>query len=233
VFREGLEAGVDRDELLAAMFGKEGADDLSGTEAEYRDKIIAKLEEIAREQSADVQKGVALYESAQQQYERGSYRRTLELTEEALNNLRRASLEGGRVLIFKAMALDALGRETEAAEVYKDLESHPLTTIRKQAEELLYILEAPRLQISPDERVSIPDMSNLEKNDPRKRRSNGPIRSRPAPARKKEKELNWQEKFARDYKVPLPEQLKNKYVLVATVVLAAGVAFWSASEVGK
>jgi len=46
------------------------------------------------------------------------------------------------MLIFKAMALDALGRETEAAEVYKDLEeSHPLTTIRKQAEELLYILE--------------------------------------------------------------------------------------------
>jgi len=216
------------------MFGKEDPDGLSGAEAEYRDKIIAKLEEIAREQSADVQKGVALYESAQRQYERGSYRRTLELTEEALNNLRRGSLEGGRVLIFKAMALDALGRETEAAEVYKDLEeSHPLTTIRKQAEELLYILEAPRLQISPDERVSIPDMSNLEKNDPRKRRSNGPMRSRPAPARKKEKELNWQEKFARDYKVPLPEQLKNKYVLVATVVLVASVAFWSASVVGK
>ena len=234
VFREGLEAGIDRDELLAAMFGKEDPDGLSGAEAEYRDKIIAKLEEIVREQSADVEKGVALYESAQRQYERGSYRRTLELAEEALKNLRGGSLEGGRVLIFKAMALDALGRETEAAEVYKSLEeTHPLTTIRKQAEELLYILEAPRLKIGADERVSIPDMSNFEKNDPKRRRGRAPVRRQAAPGGKKEKELNWQDKFAKEYKVPLPEQLKNKYVQVMTVVLVVGVAFWSATVVGK
>jgi len=151
-----------------------------------------------------------------------------------MGNLRGGSLEGGRVLIFKAMALDALGRETEAAEVYKSLEeTHPLTTIRKQAEELLYILEAPRLKIGADERVSIPDMSNFEKNDPKRRRGRAPVRIQAAPGGKKEKELNWQDKFAKEYKVPLPEQLKNKYVQVMTVVLVVGVAFWSATVVGK
>tara|TARA_B100001094_G_C18070645_1_gene739841 strand:- start:578 stop:1228 length:651 start_codon:yes stop_codon:yes gene_type:complete len=214
------------------MFDKPDGQELGGAEAEYRDKIVEKLEEIAKQQSEDVEAGVRLYEQAQRQYEKGRYRRTLELSEEALENLLAGSLEGGRVLIFKAMALDALGRETEAAAVYKELEeTHPLTTIRKQAEELLYILEAPRLQISPEERVTIPDMSSMEKNDPRKRRSVGPVNRRPVKRREK-KELSWEEKFARDYKVPLPQQLKNKYVLVATVVLVVCIASWSASVVG-
>ena len=213
------------------MFDKLDGQELSGAEAEYRDKIVKKLEEIAMQQSEDVEAGVRLYEQAQRQYEKGRYRRTLELSEEALQNLRAGSLEGGRVLIFKAMALDALGSETEAAAVYKELEeTHPLTTIRKQAEELLYILEAPRLQVSPEERVSIPDMSGMEKND-RKRRSAGPVNRRPVKRREK-KELTWEEKFQKDYKVPLPHQLKNKYVLVATAVLVVCIASWSASVVG-
>ena len=53
--------------------------------------------------------------------------------------------------------VQACGQEKECISLYKHIEkTHPNSKIRKQAYELRYIMEAPRLQISEDERVKIP-----------------------------------------------------------------------------
>lgn len=51
----------------------------------------------------------------------------------------------------------ACGRSEDCIELYKYLEvAHPSRRLQKQAYELRYIMEAPKLELSPDERVSIP-----------------------------------------------------------------------------
>ena len=61
--------------------------------------------------------------------------------------------------------LQACGKEEECLEVYRTLEkSHPVPAIRRQATGLRYIMEAPKLEISPEERVSIPLMTDLQAN---------------------------------------------------------------------
>ena len=64
---------------------------------------------------------------------------------------------GVQIQIWLTLGYDANGQRAEALELYKKLEDeHPLKEIRKQAAELRYILEAPELEISAEERVSIP-----------------------------------------------------------------------------
>ena len=51
----------------------------------------------------------------------------------------------------------ACGQEQECLDLYKSLEAtHPSAQIKKQAANLRFILEAPRLKLRPDERVSVP-----------------------------------------------------------------------------
>lgn len=51
----------------------------------------------------------------------------------------------------------ACGREQECIATYKWLEdNHPVPKVKKQAADLRYIMEAPKLELSPDERVTIP-----------------------------------------------------------------------------
>lgn len=62
-------------------------------------------------------------------------------------------------------ALQACGREDDCLSVYRAVEkSHPLPAIRRQAADLRYIMEAPRLQINPEERVQIPVLTDLDVN---------------------------------------------------------------------
>ena len=56
--------------------------------------------------------------------------------------------------------MQACGREKECIQLYKNVErSHPAKKVRKQAADLRFILEAPRLTVSPDERVQVPLLS--------------------------------------------------------------------------
>ena len=67
------------------------------------------------------------------------------------------SLLGGRIQIYLALSLDAYGQRDKALDIYAYLESvHPEKSIRKQAEELRFILEAPRMEIGENERVDVP-----------------------------------------------------------------------------
>lgn len=63
------------------------------------------------------------------------------------------------------MAYQATGREEECISLYKSLEdTHPIPAIRRQAADLRYIMEAPKLEISEDEKIKLPLLEDVEKN---------------------------------------------------------------------
>lgn len=60
--------------------------------------------------------------------------------------------------------MQACGREQDCIQVYKTVEqTHPVTAIKKQAAELRFIMEAPKLQLRPEERISLPLLDNLDR----------------------------------------------------------------------
>ena len=55
------------------------------------------------------------------------------------------------------MAYEANNRHADCIALYKQLERHhPSVSIRRQASELRYILQAPKLKITQEEMVTIP-----------------------------------------------------------------------------
>lgn len=62
-----------------------------------------------------------------------------------------------QIQIWLAMAYEANNRHSDCIALYQQLEKkHPSISIRRQAAELRYILQAPKLKISQDEMVTIP-----------------------------------------------------------------------------
>jgi hypothetical protein len=61
------------------------------------------------------------------------------------------------VVLWCFYTSQACGKEQECIDLYKALEgTHPNPAIRRQAANLRFILEAPKLKLGPDERVSVP-----------------------------------------------------------------------------
>ena len=66
-----------------------------------------------------------------------------------------------QIQIWLAMAYDANRRHKDCIALYKSLEkTHPMISIRKQAADFRYIAEAPKLKISNDEVVTIPQIGS-------------------------------------------------------------------------
>ena len=62
-----------------------------------------------------------------------------------------------QIQIWLAMAYEANNRHADCIALYKQLERHhPSVSIRRQASELRYILQAPKLKITQEEMVTIP-----------------------------------------------------------------------------
>lgn len=62
-----------------------------------------------------------------------------------------------QIQIWLAMAYEANNRHKDCKDLYQQLEKkHPSASIRHQAAELRYILQAPKLKISEEEMVTIP-----------------------------------------------------------------------------
>lgn len=64
---------------------------------------------------------------------------------------------GFQIQIWLAMAYEANNRHGECIALYRQLEkTHPSVSIRRQAADLRYILQAPKIKISQEEMVTIP-----------------------------------------------------------------------------
>jgi hypothetical protein len=64
---------------------------------------------------------------------------------------------GGDIQIQLALAMAANRKEEECISMFKHLEeTHPVRAIQKQAGNLRFIMEAPKLEIGEDEKVQVP-----------------------------------------------------------------------------
>ncbi|OQU89004.1 hypothetical protein SORBI_3002G132400 [Sorghum bicolor] len=131
------------------------------SEEEKRERVRRELQKVAKEQAERRETAKQMFELGQRAYGKGMYGRSIEFLEAALTIIRPSSLLGGEIQIWLAMAYEANRRHKDCIALYKELEStHPMINIRRQAAELRYILEAPKLKISNDEVVTIPQIGS-------------------------------------------------------------------------
>lgn len=127
------------------------------TEEEKRERVRRELEKVAKEQAERRETAKLMFELGQKAYEKGMYARAIEFLEAALTIIPRPTLFGGEIQIWLAMAYEANNRHRDCIALYQQLEKkHPSPGIRRQAAELRYILQAPKLKISKEEMVTIP-----------------------------------------------------------------------------
>ncbi|XP_041013149.1 uncharacterized protein LOC121256421 [Juglans microcarpa x Juglans regia] len=127
------------------------------TEEEKRMRVKKELEKVAKEQAEQRATAQLMFELGQKAYGKGMYGRAIEFLEGALTIIPRPTLFGGEIQIWLAMAYEANNRHADCIDLYQQLErKHPSVSIRRQAAELRYILQAPKLKISQEEMVTIP-----------------------------------------------------------------------------
>ncbi|KAI7839933.1 hypothetical protein COHA_006327 [Chlorella ohadii] len=212
---------MDADELVAQQLGAETPGQLSDVQGQYREAIKQKLAERAEELRREKEAKAAKFGAGKLAYERGQYPASARLLEQALNEEGPFTQLGGEIQLWLALAYQACGREEDCLATYRTLEkTHPLPAIRRQAADLRYIMEAPKLQISPDERVQIPVLTDLDVN----RGNRAPV-ARPRPPVKRKVEKTWDEEFWENYTGP--RIMTNKYVWAAAAVVATLAAVYS------
>lgn len=188
-------------------------------EEEQRRQLQERLAQQVRDEAAKQRKADALYTMGKLAYEQGAYKNSVTALEEAMEILSPNSEAGGEAQLWLALAYEACQRNDEALNLYQKLEnSHPMPQIRKQAADLRYIFEAPKLKIGENERVKVPVLDEVDKYG-----SNRPVTRR---VQRKKIELTLEERVMRDYKPPI--KIPNKYILVASTVVTLGVAYYSA-----
>ncbi|KAL7093754.1 hypothetical protein ACP275_11G059500 [Erythranthe tilingii] len=151
---EELQYKVDQE--FGAGGGGNGQPD-DETEEQKRMRVKKELEKVAKEQAERRKTAQLMFDLGQKAYGRGMYGRAIEFLEGALTIIPRPTLFGGEIQIWLAMAYEASNRHADCIDLYKQLErKHPSVSIRRQASELRYILQAPKLKISQEEMVTIP-----------------------------------------------------------------------------
>ncbi|KNA12493.1 hypothetical protein SOVF_125240 [Spinacia oleracea] len=150
-------------EELQGRIDDEGSDGsgVDETEEEKKMRVRKELEKVAKEQAERRATAQLMFELGQKAYGRGMYKRSIEFFEAALTIIPRPTLFGGEIQIWLAMAYEANSRHADCIALYKKLEKgHPSVSIRRQAAELRYILEAPKIKITQEEMVTIPLIGN-------------------------------------------------------------------------
>jgi hypothetical protein len=89
------------------------------------------------------------YQAGREALEHGQYRRSIQHLEAANQLVATSSRLGGEVQMWLVSAYQAAGRLPEARSLCQKLTKHNHPDIRKQSKQVLYILDAPRLQRSP------------------------------------------------------------------------------------
>lgn len=131
--------------------------DVDETEEEKKMRVRKELEKVAKEQAERRATAKLMYELGQKAYGRGMYKRAIEFFEAALTIIARPTLFGGEIQIWLAMAYEANNRHADCIALYQQLEKgHPSVSIRRQAAELRYIMQAPKIKITQEEMVTIP-----------------------------------------------------------------------------
>lgn len=96
---------------------------------------------------------------------RGEYKEAVKMFTQATVNAPGGltGRRGGQYAVYLAQALQAANRRDDAARLLQKCEAHPDQDVRKIAESVLYIMQAPELKLDADQFVSItmPDEDDM------------------------------------------------------------------------
>ncbi|PSF37416.1 hypothetical protein C7H19_09585 [Aphanothece hegewaldii CCALA 016] len=107
------------------------------------------------------------FEAGRAAFERGEYRLSVQLFEKALQEISPNSRQGGEIQTWIVTAYQGMDKVEEATSLCRQLTTHPIYDIRNRAKQILYILEAPRLQRPPEWMSKIPDLEKLPDSEPK------------------------------------------------------------------
>jgi hypothetical protein len=116
------------------------------------------------------------YQLGKRAFEKGEYRQSIEFLKAASQQVIPSTAMGGEVMMWLVTAYQANGQQTEAIALCQKLTTHPDFEIRKQAKNLLYIIQAPQLQRPKEWMVEIPDLTQAEESDLENRRGAGLVK---------------------------------------------------------
>jgi tetratricopeptide (TPR) repeat protein len=106
-----------------------------------------------------------LFIQAQRAFEAGQYRSAIDRLTQAQPQAKMGSPLHGEIVLWQIMAHQAAGDLDQALEICQKAVRHPNMDTRKAAKNIMYVLEAPALQMRPEWMTEIPDLSELEAKD--------------------------------------------------------------------
>ncbi len=108
------------------------------------------------------EKTLIFYEMGKKALENGKYKISIVHLESAKNLVDTSTRLGAEIQILLVTAYQAIGKREEAIALCQELVKHPNLQTRQKAKEVLYIIQAPKLQ-RPEEWMSkIPDLGDEE-----------------------------------------------------------------------
>jgi tetratricopeptide (TPR) repeat protein len=113
------------------------------------------------------------YQAGKDAFERGEYRLSVQYLEAASQQVARSSRLGGEVQMWLVNAYEAKGMREKAIALCQELTVHPNPKIAKQASNLLYILQAPKLNRPQEWMTEIPDLAKLPESEKEFQRGRG------------------------------------------------------------
>lgn len=98
----------------------------------------------------------------QSAFERGRYRRAIAHFQTARTLANPIGARGGEIQLWLVNAYIAAGEQAEGLALCRKLVLHPDLETSRQSKRLLYILEAPELELKPEWVTQIPDLADLD-----------------------------------------------------------------------
>ncbi len=107
----------------------------------------------------NLEKFQSKFQAGKAALERGNYRLSIENLEAAQELIAPNSRKGGEARIWLVSAYQAADKIPEAIALCQELIVHPNTQTREQAQRILYIIKAPKLERPKEWMSEIPDLS--------------------------------------------------------------------------
>ena len=136
------------------------------TQPTLAETLQRKLDRLnSSEKKAAAREQLAVGQSA---FERGRYKKAIAHFQTALALSNPISMRGGEVQLWLVNAYVAAGEQQAGLALCRKLIRHPDLDTQRQSKRLLYILEAPELELKPEWTTKIPDLSDLDKDGDKK-----------------------------------------------------------------